>query len=267
MQYAMDASQWAVATACVGDPVSVRLAKGSVKRGRIRKLLRGAFLLGLGFAIFSFALVLCLRFLTPPTSAFMLARQLEALRSGEPHFVLKQTWRPLSQLPDTLVLAVIAAEDQRFPLHHGFDFKQLQKALKHNDDKPMRGASTISQQLAKNLFLWSGRSFVRKGLEAWFTTLIELSWPKRRIVEVYLNVVEFGDGIYGAEAAAQAFFRHPARRLSMAQSARLAAVLPGPRRFNAARPSAYVQRRERWIQQQMQQLGGSSYIEPMLRPQ
>jgi monofunctional biosynthetic peptidoglycan transglycosylase len=244
--------------------VAVKPNRVQQRRGRLRKWLRGALFLGLALATCSLLLVLGLRFLPPPTSAFMLARQLEALRHGESHFVLKHRWRPLAQLPDTLVLAVIASEDQRFPTHHGFDFEQLQKVLKHSGDKPLRGASTISQQLAKNLFLWSGRSFVRKGLEAWFTTLIEVSWPKRRIVEVYLNVVEFGDGIYGAEAAAQTFFQRPAKRLSSAQAARLAAVLPSPRRFNAARPSAYVQRRQRWIEQQMQQLGGTSYIAPML---
>jgi len=244
--------------------VAVKPNRVHQRRGRLRKWLRGALFLGLALAACSLLLVLGLRFLPPPTSAFMLARQFEALRHGESQFVLKHTWRPLAQLPDTLVLAVIAAEDQRFPTHHGFDFEQLQKVLEDSSDKPLRGASTISQQLAKNLFLWSGRSFVRKGLEAWFTALIEVSWPKRRIVEVYLNVVEFGDGIYGAEAAAQTFFQRPAKRLSTAQSARLAAVLPSPRRFHAARPSAYVQRRQRWIEQQMQQLGGTSYIAPML---
>jgi monofunctional biosynthetic peptidoglycan transglycosylase len=138
----------------------------------------------------------------------------------------------------------------------------IDKALENNArGRPMRGASTISQQVAKNLFLWDGRSWLRKGLEAWYTLLIELFWPKQRILEVYANIAEFGDGVYGAEAAAQAYFGKPAHRLNAAESARLAAVLPSPKRYSVRAPGPYVQRRSRGIQRQMQRLGGPSYLD------
>jgi monofunctional biosynthetic peptidoglycan transglycosylase len=156
---------------------------------------------------------------------------------------------------------MVAGEDQKFPFHHGFDFDSIQDALDAADQgKRLRGASTISQQTAKNLFLWNGRSFVRKGLEAYFTVLLEITWPKQRILEVYMNIAELGDGIYGVGAASDAFFHQPPARLGPAQAARLAAVLPSPRRFHADRPSAYVQRRAAWIQRQMAHLGGPDYL-------
>jgi monofunctional glycosyltransferase len=156
----------------------------------------------------------------------------------------------------------VASEDQRFPTHRGFDMDQIRKAMDEAQrGRRARGASTISQQVAKNLFLWNGHSWVRKGLEAWFTVLIETLWPKRRILEVYLNSAEFGYGIYGAEAAAQAFFHKPAARLTRDEAARLAAVLPNPVRMRAERPSQYVQRRQREIATQMAALGGTSYLE------
>ena len=152
---------------------------------------------------------------------------------------------------------MIAAEDQNFPTHRGFDVESIQKAIDAAErGRRLRGASTISQQVAKNLFLWSGRSFVRKGLEAYFTVLIELTWPKRRILEVYLNVAELGDGVFGVEAASQRFFKKPAAKLGPSEAALLAAVLPNPIRFRANRPSAYVEERRAWILQQMDQLGG-----------
>ncbi|MFC6673657.1 monofunctional biosynthetic peptidoglycan transglycosylase [Marinobacterium aestuariivivens] len=160
------------------------------------------------------------------------------------------------RISPSMQLAVIAAEDQRFPEHNGFDFKAIQRALDHNfDGGRLRGASTLTQQTAKNLFLWSGRSWVRKGLEAWFALLLELLWDKGRILEVYLNIVEFGPGIYGVEAAGRYYFGVPARQLGPWQSARLAAVLPNPYRYRAQPPSPYVERRSRWIAQQMRQLG------------
>jgi monofunctional biosynthetic peptidoglycan transglycosylase len=157
---------------------------------------------------------------------------------------------------------MVAGEDQKFPYHHGFDLDSIQDALDAADDgKRLRGASTISQQTAKNLFLWNGRSFVRKGLEAYFTVLIELTWPKQRILEVYVNLAEFGDGVYGVGAASEVYFHTTPARLTPAQAARLAAVLPSPRRMHVDRPSAYVQRRTNWIQRQMMQLGGTGYVE------
>ena len=176
----------------------------------------------------------------------------------------QRTWRPWTELPDDLKVAVIAAEDQKFAEHWGFDTAAIRAALAHNErGGSLRGASTLSQQVAKNLFLWQGRSWVRKGLEAWYTLLIELMWPKRRILEVYVNVAEFGDGVYGAQAAARGFWRKDASRLTAAESARLAAVLPAPRRYSARNPGPYVQRRAQWIQRQTRQLGGQAYLEQL----
>lgn len=208
--------------------------------------------------------VAVLRFVDPPTSAFMLARQGEAWRQGDWGFRVAYDWRDLEDISRYLPMAVIAAEDQNFASHSGFDLKAIEKALDHNArGKRVRGGSTISQQVAKNLFLWQGRSWLRKGLEAWYTLLIELMWPKHRILEVYVNVAEFGDGIYGAQAAARSYWRKDAATLSAAESARLAAVLPSPRRYSASRPGPYVQRRAGWIQRQMRQLGGSEYLEQL----
>ena len=156
---------------------------------------------------------------------------------------------------------MVASEDQKFPFHHGFDVSAIRDAIADADQgKRLRGASTISQQTAKNLFLWGGRSFVRKGLEAWFTVLIEVTWPKQRILEVYVNIAELGNGIYGVGAASQRYFGVPASRLDAHQAALMAAVLPNPRRLHVDHPSAYVQRRAQWIEQQMQQLGGTAYV-------
>ena len=205
--------------------------------------------------------VAVLRFVDPPTSAFMLARQGEAWRQGGWGFRVAYDWRDLEDISRYLPMAVIAAEDQNFASHSGFDLKAIEKALDHNArGKRVRGGSTISQQVAKNLFLWQGRSWLRKGLEAWYTLLIELMWPKHRILEVYVNVAEFGDGIYGAQAAARSYWRKDAARLSAAESARLAAVLPSPRRYSASRPGPYVQRRANQIQRQMRQMGGTGWL-------
>jgi monofunctional biosynthetic peptidoglycan transglycosylase len=207
---------------------------------------------------------LALRFIDPPVSAFMVARQLQAWGDGDWKFRIAQDWQDFDRIASSLPVAIIAAEDQNFADHHGFDFKAIQKARKQNArGRKLRGASTISQQLAKNLFLWSGRSWVRKGLEAWYTVLIETMWPKHRIVEVYANVAEFGDGVYGAQSAARAFFGKDAARLSASESARLAAVLPNPKRYNARNPGPYVQRRSRAIERQMRQIGGVAYLEEL----
>jgi monofunctional biosynthetic peptidoglycan transglycosylase len=227
-----------------------------------KRLLRWLALFMAGCVALSWLVVLLLRFVPPWTSAMMLERQAGAWLQGEKDFTLHYRWVPWEKISRQVPLAVVAGEDQRFPYHHGFDFDAIQRALDaHDDGKRLRGASTISQQTAKNLFLWNGRSFVRKGLEAYFTVLIELTWPKQRILEVYVNIAEFGNGIYGVGAASPAFFHVPPARLSAAQAARLAAVLPNPRRLHADRPSAYVLRRSQWIQQQMGQLGGPGYIE------
>lgn len=204
--------------------------------------------------------VLALRWLDPPGSAFMLARRIEALRDGERDFVLRHRWVDASAISPQLPIALVAAEDQKFPTHSGFDVEAIRDALDERRGGGSRGASTISQQVAKNLFLWSGRSWLRKAAEAWYTVLIESLWPKPRILEVYGNIAEFGDGIYGVEAAAHAFFRKPAARLSAHESALLAAVLPNPRRLRVDAPSAYVRRRQAWIARQARQLGGPAYL-------
>jgi monofunctional glycosyltransferase len=229
-------------------------------RGMWRLFLR----LTLIFIVGSVLLVLALRFVDPPTSAFMLSRALDARLAGEKDFRLRQSWQDIENMSKSLPVAVIAAEDQRFPDHHGFDLVEIRKAIDAKRGKSPRGASTISQQVAKNLFLWSGRSYVRKGLEVWFTGLIELTWPKRRILEVYLNIAEFGDGVYGAEAAAQRYFGVGAQRINSSQAARMAAVLPNPKKFLVAKPSAYVLQRQRWIERQMRQLGGSAVTDSLL---
>jgi monofunctional biosynthetic peptidoglycan transglycosylase len=232
------------------------------RRPLLVRLLRSLAILVLAWLALSWLMVLLLRFAPPWTSAVMLERQLGAWIHGEKDFQLHQHWVPWKQVSPWVPLAMVAGEDQKFPYHHGFDFDSIQDAMDAADDgKRLRGASTISQQTAKNLFLWNGRSFVRKGLEAYFTVLIELTWPKQRILEVYVNIAELGNGIYGVGAASEAYFHASPAQLGPAQAARLAAILPSPRRLHADRPSAYVQRRANWIQQQMNHLGGPAYID------
>ncbi len=228
-------------------------------RSIVRRLLKLLLWLIIGSAL----LVLVLRWVPPPGTALMVERKIESWVDSQP-IDLQRSWRPWRELPDHLKMAVIAAEDQKFAEHWGFDVAAIQSALEHNQQGgSLRGASTLSQQVAKNLFLWSGRSWLRKGLEVWFTGLIELLWPKQRILEVYLNSVEWGDGIFGAEAAAQHHFKVGAPYLSRQQASLLAAVLPNPRAWSASRPSAQVSRRAAWIRQQMLQLGGSHYLNRM----
>ena len=195
------------------------------------------------------------RWVPPPASAVMLLRAL----SEDGHY--EYQWTPLAEIAPGAALAVVAAEDQKFPHHQGFDFTAIEDAMNHNlKGGRVRGASTISQQVAKNLFLWEGRTWLRKGLEAWFTLLIEAMWPKRRILEVYLNIAEMGNRVYGVQAASERFFGIPPADLTDQQAALLAAVLPNPRRFRSDAPSYYVRQRQRWILRQMQQLGGPSYL-------
>jgi len=213
-------------------------------------------------ALFSVLQVLVLRVGDPPFSTVMALRQMEAFAEGDWKFRIHYQWRDWEQMAASVPISLVAAEDQRFPEHRGFDLKAIEKAREHNaQGGRLRGASTISQQTAKNLFLWQGRSWLRKGLEAWYTVLIETLWPKQRILEVYANIAEFGDGTYGVQAAARRYWGKDASRLSPAESARLAAVLPSPRRYNAANPGPYVQRRAAWIQRQARQLGGAGYVE------
>jgi len=201
-------------------------------------------------------------FLPVPFSAVMVERQISAWLSGDFGYVSHSDWVPMSEISSPMALAVMAAEDQKFPEHWGFDVDAIQSVLSKSDQENarIRGASTLSQQTAKNLFLWDGRSWVRKGLEAGLTVGIETVWSKRRILTVYLNIVEFGNGVFGVEQAAQHFFHKPASKLTASQAALLAAVLPNPHLFKVNAPSAYVLRRQQWILRQMGQLGGDAFL-------
>jgi monofunctional biosynthetic peptidoglycan transglycosylase len=215
--------------------------------------------------------VLALRWVNPPTSAFMTAARIEALRVGNHRYRTEYQWVDLEAISPQAAIAVIASEDQQFPFHYGFDFRSIREAVRsHERGAKLRGASTITQQVAKNLFLWSGHSFVRKALEAALTLTMETLLPKERILEIYLNIAEFGPGIYGVEAAARHFFHEHASNLTREQSALLAVVLPNPRLLKVDAPSRYVLSQRDWILKQMANLGGPAYlreIEPPLQLQ
>ena len=204
--------------------------------------------------------ILLFSFLPVPFSAVMVERQLGAWSSGHFDYVAHSDWVGHDDISPWIGLAVIASEDQKFPVHWGFDMAAIESVLDSRDER-MRGASTLSQQTAKNLFLWDGRSWLRKGLEAGLTVGIETVWTKRRILTVYLNIAEFGAGTFGVEAAAQRYFHKPASRLTMSEAALLAAVLPNPIRFRADAPSGYIRQRQQWIMRQMRQLGGERFLQ------
>jgi len=216
-----------------------RAQRGSVM-GRLLKWIAFAILAWVGITSVA---VLLLRWLNPPTSAFMLRARVQAAIDHDASYHTDYRWVSLERISPHVALAVIASEDQLFPFHNGFDLKSIREAVRASErGKRLRGASTISQQVAKNLFLWSGHSFFRKGLEAWFTVLIEHLWGKRRIMEVYLNVAETGIHTYGANAGAQRYFHHDASRLSPMEAARIAAVLPLPSEREAIDPHGRVLR-------------------------
>lgn len=230
------------------------------KRSMLRRVLGMLAWSLAGLLLFVVAVLVVFRFANPPTTAFIIAHQLEY--SGDN---VRQQWVRLSDISPWMPLAVVASEDQRFPEHWGVDVNAIKTAVadfRRGDG--LRGASTITQQTAKNLFLWNDRSFARKALEAGLAMSLEAIWPKRRIMEVYLNVAEFGEGIYGVEAASQAYFGTSARHLTSGHAARLAAVLPNPKVFDARSPSAYVWQRVSWIEGQMKQLSGLRYLEEVL---
>lgn len=232
-----------------------------------RRWLRRLLWLPVLLAALSVLQVLVLRWVNPPFSSFMAIRQAQALAAGDLSFRIAYDWRGLDAISPNVPLALIAAEDQLFAEHSGFDVKAIEQARARNQaGERVRGGSTISQQTAKNLFLWSGSGWnrwARKGLETWYTFWMELLWPKQRIIEVYANVAEFGDGVYGAQAAARTYFGRDASGLSAAQAARLAAVLPAPKRYSVAQPGPYVQRRSAAIQRQMRNLGGEAYLQQL----
>ena len=214
----------------------------------IKKIIRWVVALFFGTTILA---VVILRFLPVYITPLMGIRLVEQAADGR-ELCLKHQWVALEDISPSLPVAVMASEDQRFLKHHGFDFKAIEKAAENNaEGKSMRGGSTISQQTAKNVFLWPGRSWLRKGLEAYFTVLIELVWSKQRIMEVYLNSIEMGDGIYGAEAVAQENFGCSAAELTRSDCALIAATLPNPRKFSSKTPSEYMVKRKFQIMKQM----------------
>lgn len=217
---------------------------------RLRKALLYLFLL----SIFS---VILYRFIPPPVTPLMLIRCNEQLWSGK-KLKLKKDWTSLKNMSPAMPQAVMASEDQLFTEHRGFDTHSIKKAFESNNRKKkkgIKGASTISQQVAKNVFLWPARSWLRKGLEVYFTELIEIFWSKKRIMEVYLNVIETGDGIYGAEEASRIYFKKPAKRLTANEAALIAAILPNPRKWRPTKPTAYIHKRQEWILFNMKRLG------------
>ncbi len=227
----------------------------------MRKLLRRLLVFILKFCVaflaVSFLSVLVFRWVPVPVTPLMLLKCVEQKSNGKP-VKLSKEWVSLDRISNHLQLAVVCSEDQNYLEHHGFDFGAIEKAVSFNKkSRHIRGASTISQQTAKNVFLWPGRSWVRKGLEVYFTFLIELCWNKHRIMEVYLNVIEMGDGIYGAEQASETYFHKSPDRLQVSEAALLAATLPNPIQLSAAHPSSYLISRQQWVQQQMELWGGT----------
>ncbi len=210
------------------------------------------------FFVTSILSVIVFRFVPIPFTPLMIMRVVEQWVDGKSTRLVKD-WESLDKLSKNIPLAVMASEDQKFIKHWGFDTDAIANAYKNNQRKRKRtihGASTISQQVAKNVFLWPGRSYVRKGLEVYFTVLIEIFWSKERIMEVYLNVAELGDGYYGAEAASRKYFHCSASKLNKDQAAWLACILPNPRKYSPTRPSGYLQKRHGWIRRNMENMGG-----------
>ena len=225
-----------------------------------KRLLRNLAWATLAWVGLTVLLVLAFRFLPVPCSALMAERRIGSWFGPKPYHSSHE-WVPLADISPNMGAAVIAAEDQNFVEHFGFDWQAIEKAMAHNEhSRRKRGASTVSQQTAKNLFLWESRSWVRKGFEVYFTLLLETAWSKKRILEVYLNIVEFGDGVYGVEAASRKYFGKPAKALRPMDAALLAAVLPNPRKFRADAPSAYLRGRQGWIREQMAKLGGTDVV-------
>lgn len=241
--------------------------KTSSKKISFKQRLFRIFKWTLKFAIIFFVstvlLVFAMRWINPVTSSIMVQRQISGLFDGE-FELIKYHWVSYDDVSKFMPIAIVAAEDQNFPNHFGFDFKQIEKALKENKrGRRVRGASTITQQVAKNLFLWEGKSFVRKGIEAYFTLLIELLWDKQRILEVHMNIAEMGDKIFGVGTASVAYFKKPAVNLNIRQAALLAAILPNPIKYSAVKPSGYVRGRQNWIVRQINSLGGPDYLKEL----
>jgi monofunctional glycosyltransferase len=224
-------------------------------QSRFRKIARWVGKILLYLMLFSWFIVLIFKWIPVPFTPLMIIRSIEQKAAGK-EVILSHKWIPLEEISPNLVKAVIASEDQKFLTHNGFDWESINKAREANaKGKRLRGGSTISQQTAKNVFLWPGRSYLRKGLEAYFTVLIEFAWGKERIMEVYLNSIEMGDGVYGASEASRVWYRKSAAKLTANEAAGIAAILPNPRVYRATRSSNYVNRRKNFIVRQMRNLG------------
>jgi len=237
---------------------------GAILGTMIKRIFRWIFRMIAAFLIGSVALVIVYRFVDPPITPLMLIRPIEGLASGE--FVgVDKEWAPIGEVNPALLRSVIAAEDGRFFVHNGVDMKAIERARAYNErmkGKKLRGASTITMQCARNVFLWQGRNYIRKGLEVYFTYLMEFFWSKKRILEVYVNVIEWGDGVYGVEAASKKYFGVPASQLTARQAALLAAVLPNPRRWSPAEPTSYINGRAATIQRRASGVSLSPLKEP-----
>lgn len=230
-------------------------SSGKSKQSFTKKISSILTRLFLWFLLVSVLLVLAYRFINPPITLLMVLRNIERKTEGK-SFKLEKDWIDFNDMSDNMKRAAVSAEDQLFLKHIGFDVKAIEKAFSTNKKgKSIKGGSTISQQTAKNVFLWPGRSWIRKGFEAYFTLLIELLWSKERILEVYLNIIEMGDGIYGAEAAAQAYFGKSCKRLTRSQAALIAACFPNPRRWTPEKPTRYIKHRQYLIMKNMKRLG------------
>lgn len=226
--------------------------------GWLRRVLLEAVLVWLVITVVP---VLLLRWIAPVTSAFMLEAKWQATSARDQGYHTDYRWVGYGRISPEAGIAAVASEDQTFPFNHGFDLRAIDEAIRSAErGGRLRGASTITQQVAKNLFLWGGRSWVRKGIEAYLTVLIDVLWPKQRVLTVYLNIAQFGRGIFGVQAASERFFHEPASRLTAAQAALLAAVLPDPVHWHVTRPSRFVLWRQRWLLRQMADLGGPAYL-------
>jgi monofunctional glycosyltransferase len=222
----------------------------------IKRLFNLLFRIILWFLVVTVGWVFVYKVIQVPVTATMISNAFKSIGSEE-SFLWKYDWTPIEAVSPHLQMAVVAAEDQKFPIHFGFDLDAMEKALENNErGGRIKGGSTISQQTAKNAFLWQGRTYIRKGLEAYFTALIELIWGKKRILEVYLNIAEMGPGVYGSQAAAQYYFNKDAAQISSREAALLAAILPSPKTYSVKNPGPYVRKRQAWIMRQMRNLQG-----------
>ncbi len=218
----------------------------------LKKLFKTVLRVFLALFILSILMTVLFRFVPVPVTPLMISRYFE-MEEGK----IDYTWKSIDKISPNMALAVVTSEDQKFEEHFGFDIEAIEKAVKYNEKhkgKKIKGASTISQQTAKNVFLWQGRSWLRKGLEVYFTFLIEILWSKERIMETYLNVIEMGPGVYGAEAAAQYYFKKPAIKLTKSEAATIAAILPNPLRWSASKPTPYIIKKRNWILRHMRKM-------------